>query len=64
MSVIIGGIFAELVKKYQNKWAHEKEEKDWTKWEECEEMRKNMGHTTSIEKIPKSFRRSRNKHRH
>lgn len=64
MSVIIGGIFAELVKKYQDKWIREKEEKDWTKWEECEEMRESMGHTTSIEKIPKSFRRSRNKHRH
>ena len=64
MFLAVGGIYAGLIQKYERKWTEEKEALDWKRWEECEIMRRKMGHVTNIEKIPRSSRRSRKKHRH
>lgn len=61
MLVITSWIFAELLAHYQKKWKEEQNEKEWEFWEECEEMRKNMGHSTDIVKVTK--RKPKNSHR-
>lgn len=60
----VGLIFAGLILKSEKKWEEEKDARRWQKWEECEEIRESIGHTTAIVKIPRSKRSSRNKHRY
>lgn len=64
MFILVEVIFAALSTKYKKKWAGEKDRKRWEKWEEGEEIRRKMGHTTDLVKISRSSRPPRKKHRH
>lgn len=64
MNALVGLIFVFLSEKYQKKWKLEKEKRDWEKWEEGEEMRREMGYTVDIVKIPRHGGPPRKKHRH
>lgn len=65
MLIFISSIYAQLARKQRKASVKRKEDRQWEDWDNYEKMSQDMGHTQSVERIPKRRRKpARNKHAH
>lgn len=60
LTLIACGLFTEMLMSYMPKWKKAKEERDWQKWNEYEDLREEMDVSCNIVRMPKKYRKKIN----